>query len=62
MAYVYELLQQLSEPDRRVICLCLLAEVPDERAAKELGISPTALRQRRSRALKRLRELAKNTP
>jgi RNA polymerase sigma-70 factor (ECF subfamily) len=62
MAHLYELLQQLPESDRTVICLCLLAELPDERAAKELGISCAALRQRRHRALKRLRELAGETP
>ena len=59
--YLALLLARLSETDREVICLSRLKGLPDADAAELLGVSEEALRQRRSRALKRLQQLARQS-
>jgi RNA polymerase sigma-70 factor (ECF subfamily) len=61
-SYLSRLLALLPEADREVICLCRLQGLPDAEAANLLGVSAPALRQRRSRALRRLKELARQHP
>jgi RNA polymerase sigma-70 factor (ECF subfamily) len=56
-AQLADLLAQLSEADREVICLSRLKGLPDEEVADLLGITQTALRQRRKRALDRLQQV-----
>lgn len=57
-AYLSRLLEQLPSLYRDVICLTEIEEIPDREAASMLGLTAEALRQRRSRGLKLLRELA----
>lgn len=61
-AYLGRLLERLSAPDREVICLSRIQGWPDADVAELLGVSEPALRQRRSRAVKRLRQLAQKCP
>lgn len=49
-------LQELSAGEREVIALRVLLELDGEEAARVLGISPTAVSTRLSRALKKLEE------
>ena len=49
-------LRQLSAGEREVIALRVLLELDSEEAARVLGISPTAVSTRLSRALKKLEE------
>jgi RNA polymerase sigma factor (sigma-70 family) len=58
-ARLWHLLSRLPDADREVISLCRLAELSDEEVATLLEISPEALRQRRSRAMRRLQDLAR---
>lgn len=53
--WIQEMLAPLSEEDRDVIGLCVLAEMDSAAVAQELGISAGAVRVRLHRALKRLR-------
>jgi RNA polymerase sigma-70 factor (ECF subfamily) len=55
------LLEQLSEADRRVICLRELEGLSYPDIAEKLGITEEAVRQRRCRALDRLKKLAART-
>jgi RNA polymerase sigma factor (sigma-70 family) len=61
-AYLWKLLSRLSEDDQAVICLSRLKGLPDADVAELLGINETALRQRRSRAVRRLQTLAQQFP
>jgi RNA polymerase sigma factor (sigma-70 family) len=61
-AYLARLLALLPEADRDVLCVSRLQGLPDGKAAELLGISQVALRQRRSRAMQRLKELARRYP
>lgn len=61
-AYLSRLLALIPDDDREVICLCRLQGLPDAAAAELLGITEPALRQRRCRALRRLKELARQYP
>ena len=49
-------LHQLAERDRRVLVLTFYAEKPSSEIAEELGVTATAVRVARHRALERLRE------
>ena len=49
-------LRELSAAEREVIALRVLLELDNEEAARVLGISPTAVSTRLSRALKKLEE------
>jgi len=60
-AYLGDLLGLLSEQDREVICLCRLQGIPDAEVASLLSITPESLRKRRSRALRRLQDLAQKS-
>lgn len=57
-AQLYRLLEQMSAEDREVICLHWLEEMPNDKLAELLEIREAALRQRCSRAFRRLRDLA----
>jgi len=61
-AYLGQLLSRMTEQDQEVICLSRLNELPDADVAELLGISTESLRQRRSRALRRLQTLAEQFP
>jgi RNA polymerase sigma factor (sigma-70 family) len=49
-------LRQLSAGEREVIALRVLLELDNDEAARVLGVSPTAVSTRLSRALKKLEE------
>jgi RNA polymerase sigma factor (sigma-70 family) len=53
-------LAQLSAGEREVIALRVVLELDGDAAARLLGISPTAVSTRLSRALKRLEELVRD--
>lgn len=52
---VTALLEPLAEPDREILRLAIVQELDSPTVAKQLNISPTAVRVRVHRALKRLR-------
>lgn len=47
--------QQLSKQDQEIVELCVVCEFSSERVARELNLSPPNVRQRLSRALRKLR-------
>ena len=60
-AYMLGLLEQLSEADRTVICLCKLQNLPYAEIAALLTMNDAAVRQRLSRAMSRLKKIAKKS-
>ena len=54
--YIEAALAELSAGEREVIALRVLLDLDGEEAARVLGISPTAVSTRLSRALKKLEE------
>jgi RNA polymerase sigma-70 factor (ECF subfamily) len=60
-AYMLALLERLSEDDQTVICLCKLEEMPYAETAALLNISEPAVRKRLSRAMGRLKKIARTS-